>query len=108
MLKLVRLIGILLASLLLSFSQAVYSRGGLGVQLPGTQQQRVVDAELQRQQKERQLKAMEEKKQRSKDCSEDNTADSSLVTVPDGMKAEPQTSRDETMRDCDPEKSNKH
>jgi len=106
--KSARLIGILLATLLFSFSHSVFSRGGLGAQLPGAQQQRAADAELQRQQKERQLKAMEEKKQRSKDCSEDNTADSSLVTVPDSMKAEPQASRDEGIRDCDPETSNKH
>ena len=93
--------------LLCFFSSSVFARSGLGAQLPGAQQQRAADAELQRQQKERQLKAQEDKKQRSKDCSKDNTADSPLVTVPDSMKVKPQTSRDEGIRDCESETSNK-
>ena len=106
--KSVRFIGILLAALLFTFSHSVFSRSGLGAQLPGAQQQRAADAELQRQQKQRQLNAQEEKKQRSKDCPEDNTVGSPLVTVPDSMKTEPLTSRDEGIRDCDPETLNKH
>lgn len=93
---------------LLFSSHPVFSAGGLGAQLPGAQQQRTVDAELQRQQKQRQLNALEEKKQRSKDCLEDNKVDSPLVTVPDSMKVAPQISKDEDIRDCEPETSNKH
>lgn len=66
-------------------SQAFLVQASGIAQLPGAQQQRAIDNDIRRQQKQLQLEALEEKKRRQQEAEAEHATP--LVVVPEEMKA---------------------
>ena len=87
----------LLGGMLCSHAFLVQASGV--AQLPGAQQQRTIDNDMRRQQKQLQLDALEEKKRRQQEAESEQSTP--LVVVPEEMKA-PMEGRSESNTDNAP------